>query len=330
MEDERSCAEPRRFSMFSVFSSCLFPARSTCARVFARGRNKLIRREILCSDREMEHFDGIFLNAVKLLEAGDFHEATVAGGSAYATVGRRDLRKAIPCCALLSKAYFRLDDRLRANMYLSEALSMCKRDPFDTELANAAIFSVMAELYELLGDKAGEEQMLLEYLHRMKRIVGDEHVATSDCYHLLAGFYVRHADLPNAIVSAEKSCNIRVAHGGLENELSAQSLYTLGLIYRLAGNLEKASKAFLDAVAARTACFGPSSLEVAEAQISAGFTAQQTEQVPLASQMYEQAFATRSAVLGPENKATIEAFNLLDFLRHKGVTTPQKNIQKIR
>jgi tetratricopeptide (TPR) repeat protein len=261
------------------------------------------------------NFDALFSNAVKALETQNYVEAVTAGTVAYESVGRRDLKKALPCCVLLSKAYIHSDDRLRGSLYLSEAVSIVRRgNVYESREANAAMFGVLGEIFELLSDREGEEQMYKEYLAQMQEIVGDDHVATSDCYHLLTGFYMRNADIASATECCEKACTIRCMKG-IRNELAGQSLFSLGLIYKLGGELQRALDTFQDAVEAKTSVYGPKSLDVAEAQLSAGFCAQQLENLDVAFDLYQKSFQTRNFLLGAEHRLTKEAFTLVDFVR---------------
>ena len=101
---------------------------------------------------------------MKALETQNYVEAVTAGTVAYESVGRRDLKKALPCCVLLSKAYIHSDDRLRGSLYLSEAVSIVRRgNVYESREANAAMFGVLGEIFELLSDREGEEQMYKEH-----------------------------------------------------------------------------------------------------------------------------------------------------------------------
>ena len=273
-------------------------------------------------------FESLFSSAVKALESQDFAEAVRAGAAAYEAAGRKDARKSLPCCILLSKAYLKSGDRLRGSLYLTEAVSTARRGGiFESKEADAAVFGVLGEVFELLEDAEGEEQMYKEYLNQMKEMLGEEHIATSDCYHLLTGFYMRNSDIASATECCERACSIRCSNG-IRNELAGQSLFSLGLIYKLGGKLQRALDTFQDAIEAKTSVFGPKSLDVAEAQVSAGFCAQQLENLDVAFEMYERSFQTRNFLLGADHKLTKEAFTLVDFVRKQRKPLGSSSIPK--
>ena len=185
----------------------------------------------------------------------------------------------LPCCILLSKCYILLNEREQGSRFLSQSVMLAKKNIHDDDGENGAIFSVIAEIFKLLNDSKGELAMYTEYLNYMEEKVGKNHVAVSDCYHLLAGYYFRNKRIDLAIMYSEKCLANRLEHFGRINEVTEKSLYSLGVIYRAGGRLKEAFLTLLESIEIRSQLFGSTSLETAEAQASAGYTAQRMKEL---------------------------------------------------
>ena len=72
-----------------------------------------------------------------------------------------------------------------------------------------------------------------------------------------------------------KALVIRIGHLGLQNQCTADSHYNIALLYRLNGDPAEAQREFKFARDIRASLNGPESLEVAEVDVSMGFTAHQ-------------------------------------------------------
>ena len=214
------------------------------------------------------------------------------------------LLKMLPCCILMSKSYILSNKKEEGSRFLSQSVLLAKKKLYKDPAENAAIFSVLAEVFKILKDNKGEHSMLVEYMQRMEKEAGKSHVAVSDCYHLLAGFYIRTKQINLAIEYGEKCLANRLDYFGRVNEIVDNSLYSLGLIYRAGGRLKDAFLTLLESIEIRTQLFGPTSLETAESQESAGFTAHQMKELKKANILYKLALETRTTILGKEHDST--------------------------
>ena len=113
-------------------------------------------------------------------------------------------------CMLLAKAYCKLGDRAEAQFYLQQAAQLARTEPFFDASTNALLYSIVAELYLMQGDAANAELMYTQFCVRMERLYGTEHVATSDCYNLIAAFYTHQADYARAIEFCGRALVIRI------------------------------------------------------------------------------------------------------------------------
>eukprot|EP00943_MAST-04B_sp_MAST-4B-sp1_P000251 g251.t1 len=232
--------------------------------------------------------------------------------------------KMLPCYILLSKSYILLNKKEEGSRFLSESVLLAKKSLYDDAAENAAIFSVLAEVFKILKDSKGEHAMLLEYMNRMEKEVGKNHVAVSDCYHLLAGFCIRNKQITLAIEYGEKCLANRLNHFGRINEVVDSSLYSLGLMYRAGGKLKEAFLTLLESIEIRTKLFGPTSLETAEAQESAGFTAFQMGEFKKAHILYKLSLDARKNIYGNEHKATKNVLKLYNTAREALLTASKK------
>ena len=80
----------------------------------------------------------------------------------------------------------------------------------------------------------------------------------------------------------------------------------MGLMYRINGYLRDAEREFKFALKSREASFGKFSLEVAEVQLSLGFTQQQLGMLLEALANYELCYDVRKELLGDAHDATAE------------------------
>ena len=191
---------------------------------------------------------------------------------------------------------------------------LAKKKIHDDDGENGAIFSVIAEIFKLLNDSKGELSMYTEYLNYMEEKFGKNHVAVSDCYHLLAGYYFRNKRIDLAIMYSEKCLANRLEHFGRVNEVTEKSLYSLGVIYRAGGRLKEAFLTLLESIEIRSQLFGPTSLETAEAQASAGYTAKKMKELKKARILFKLALDTYKTIHGEHHKTTIQTKKLYDSL----------------
>ena len=222
--------------------------------------------------------------------------------------------KMLPCCILLSKCYILLNEREQGSRFLSQSVMLAKKKIHDDDGENGAIFSVIAEVFKLLNDSKGELAMYTEYLNYMEEKFGKNHVAVSDCYHLLAGYYFRNKRIDLAIIYSEKCLANRMEYFGRVNEVTEKSLYSLGVIYRAGGRLKEAFLTLLESIEIRSQLFGSTSLETAEAQASAGYTAQKMKEVKKARILFKLALDTFKTIYGEHHKTTIQTKKLYDNL----------------
>ena len=96
---------------------------------------------------------------------------------------------------------------------------------------------------------------------------------------------------------------------------TSDSHYNLGLLYRLNGDPHDARVAFKRARDVRVKCFGEHALEVAEVDVSAGFTDHQLGRLEEAAMHYKHAYAVRKRHLGELHPDTEEALSLLQSVR---------------
>ena len=154
-----------------------------------------------------------------------------------------------------------------------------------------------------------------EYALRIENLYGEKHLATSDCYNLIAAFYTHVGDFRAALEYCGKALVIRLAVLGLSHQCTADSHYNIGLLYRLNGDPFEAIREFGYARRIRTDVFGEQSLGVAEVDISLGFTLHQLHHLVDAESAYASAYRARLLRLGGAHEDTLEAFSLLNAVR---------------
>ena len=154
-----------------------------------------------------------------------------------------------------------------------------------------------------------------EYAIRVENLYGEKHLATSDCYNLVAAFYTHVGDFRAALEYCGKALVIRLAVLGLSHQCTADSHYNIGLLYRLNGDPFEAIREFGYARKIRSSIFGEQSLGVAEVDISLGFTLHQLRHLFEAESAYAAAYRTRLHRLGGAHEDTLEAFSLLNAVR---------------
>ena len=270
--------------------------------------------------------------AVRLLRDGALDMAIKSGLSAYkmsreiaadpanraahsAATAQRYPHELLPECLLLGKAYAQASQPDRATYYLEQASTIAGEGPYPEASTNCALYSIIAELYMLLGSSGEAERHYGEYCTRVEAHFGTLHLATGDCYNLLAAFYTHHARYEPALDYCNRALKIRVQLLGVDHESTSDSHYNLGLLYRLHGEPHQARSAFQKALRIRTSCYGEHALEVAEVNVSAGFTDHQLGRLADASAHYSHAYAVRRTRLGEDHPDTDEALSLLRAVR---------------
>ena len=96
---------------------------------------------------------------------------------------------------VLARAYLQLGDTGEGRHYLQLAHKLVRLEPYEEASTNAALYSMLAELFLLDGDVEKARASYGHYLERMERAFGPSHVATSDCYNVLAAFFIFDPDL---------------------------------------------------------------------------------------------------------------------------------------
>ena len=125
--------------------------------------------------------------------------------------------------------------------------------------------------------------------------------------------YVGNFEL--ALEYCGKSLIIRSSELGFEDKRTASSHYNTGLMYRINGYLRDAEREFIFALKSREVSFGKFSLEVAEVNLSLGFTRQQLGMLLEALADYELCYNVRQELLGEAHDATAEVLALIDTIR---------------
>ena len=199
--------------------------------------------------------------------------------------------------------------------YLHQATKVCRNEPYDDPASNAALYSVIAELYLMHNEVRVAERMYAEYCLRLEEIFGKQHLATSDCYNVLSAFYTHQGEYPLAVQYCGKALIIRVEQLGTDHQYTADSHYNLGLLYRLSNKLPEAVREFGLAKSIRTQIFSAFSLEVSEVELSLGFTYHQQSNLDDALVELESSYKTRLELLGAAHEDTMEALNLLNAVR---------------
>ena len=269
--------------------------------------------------------DSLRRRAVSQLQNGDVDDAIRSGLSSYRITktlaalapvpGQRYSHDILPECLLLGKAYAQSQQAERAAFYLEQATAIADEKPYPEVATNAALHSIVAELYMLLGLSDEAEKMYNKYKNAVEEGYGLNHLATSDCYNLLGAFYTHHGRYEPALLYCNRALTIRVALLGPRHQNTSDSHYNLGLLYRLNGDPHDARAAFKSARDVRIDCFGEESLEVAEVDVSAGFTDHQLGRLEDAATSYGHAYAIRKHHLGEFHPDTEEALSLLQAAR---------------
>jgi tetratricopeptide (TPR) repeat protein len=164
--------------------------------------------------------DSLRKRAVSNLQRGDLEDAIRSGLSSYRITktlaalapvpNQRYPHDLLPECLLLGKAYAQSLQTERASFYLQQATAIADESPYPEVSTNAALYSIIAELYMLLGLSDEAEKMYNKYQSAVEIGYGMEHLATSDCYNLLGAFYTHHGRYEPAISYCNRALDIRV------------------------------------------------------------------------------------------------------------------------
>ena len=123
----------------------------------------------------VEARDDLRRAAVRLLRDGDVDMAIKSGLSAYkmsreiAAGGRRPPEargtrmSSCQSASLLGKVYAQAQQADRATYYLEQASVIAGEDPYPETPTNCALYSIIAELYMLLGRSNEAESHYIEY-----------------------------------------------------------------------------------------------------------------------------------------------------------------------
>ena len=269
--------------------------------------------------------DSLRRHAVSQLQRGNIEDAIRSGLSSYRITktlaalapvpNQRYPHDLLPECLLLGKAYAQSQKADRAAYYLQQASAIAEENPYPEVSTNAALHSIVAELYMLLGLSDSAETSYNKYKAAVESGYGLNHLATSDCYNLLGAFYTHHGRYQPALTYCNRALEIRIRLLGPKHQNTSDSHYNLGLLYRLNGDPHDARAAFKLAREIRVNCFGEHALEVAEVDVSAGFTDHQLGRLDDAKRHYEHAYVVRHHDLGEYHPDTEEALSLLQAVR---------------
>ena len=112
---------------------------------------------------------------------------------------------------------------------------------------------------------------------------------------------------------------------------TSDSHYNLGLLYRLNGDPHDARASFKLARDVRVDCFGENALEVAEVDVSAGFTDHQLGRLEDARKHYEHAYLVRKHHLSDVHPDTEEALSLLKAVRESlGMSNSRMDLDELQ
>ena len=198
--------------------------------------------------------DSLRRHAVSQLQNGNAEDAIRSGLSSYRITrtlaalapvpNQRYPHDTLPECLLLGKAYAQTQSAERATYYLQQATAIANEKPYPEVSTNAALHSIIAELYMLLGLSEEAETSYTKYKLAVEEGYGLDHLATSDCYNLLGAFYTHHGRYQPAISYCNRALQIRICLLGPRHQNTSDSHYNLGLLYRLNGDPYDARAAF--------------------------------------------------------------------------------------
>lgn len=164
--------------------------------------------------------DSLRRRAVSNLQTGDLQDAIRSGLSSYRITktlaalapvpSQRYPHDILPECLLLGKAYAQSQEAERASYYLTQASAIADESPYPEISTNAALYSIIAELYMLLGLADQAEKMYNKYQAAVEKGYGLEHLATSDCYNLLGAFFTHHGRYEPALSYCNRALAIRI------------------------------------------------------------------------------------------------------------------------
>lgn len=216
---------------------------------------------------------------------------------------------------ILTRAYLKLGDVSEARFYLRQCEKHVRVEPYEDESTNAALYSMLAELYMVAGEYEQARVRYAEYMRKTEALFGTNHVATSDCYNIISAFYTHRGQYEEAIDFCRRALVIRAEQLGVNHRFTADSRYNLGLLLRLDGQLAEARREFALARQTRELLFGAQSLEAAEVELSLGFTEYELGNLGAAHELCERSYATRRSAVGKNHPDTSEALNLLNTVR---------------
>ncbi|CAK9015632.1 Delphilin (Glutamate receptor, partial [Durusdinium trenchii] len=216
---------------------------------------------------------------------------------------------------LLTRAYLKLGDDAEGRFYLNQAAKLVRAEPYEDAATNAALFSMLAELYMLDHNFQTAKALYYTYMRRIEALYGTSHIATSDCYNVLAAFFTHRGEYGTALEYCTKALIIRMEQLGENHAVTADSHFNMGLLYRLHGRPKDAKREFSIARDIRKTLFGPAGLEVAEVELSLGFTEFQLGNLQAAHRLCERVQVVRQSALGRRHPDTLEAVNMLDTVR---------------
>ncbi|GBG24777.1 Formin-F [Hondaea fermentalgiana] len=266
----------------------------------------------------LEKRDSLRAESVKCLAQGNARSAITKALESVRimeTQGLGSTSEALPECMVLTRAYFKLDDFAEARFYLRQCEKLVRSEPYEDETTNVALYSMLAELYMIAKEYEEARVRYAEYMRKTENLFGPNHIATSDCYNVISAFYTHRGQYAEAIDFCQRALSIRIEQLGTNHRFTADSRYNLGLLLRLHGKPAEARREFALARQVRELIFGPQSLEVAEVELSLGFTEYQLGNLGAAHELCERSYAARRATVGKNHPDTAEALNLLDTVR---------------
>jgi tetratricopeptide (TPR) repeat protein len=176
----------------------------------------------------------------------------------------------------------------------------------------SAFMRVLAELNFKIGLKPEAVSCYEKHCVYCEKINGTENLVTSDAYSLFGCVLASMGEYRRGLQYCQKALEIRTLKLGDLDLRTANSRYNTGLIMRMVGQLDCSRKELSAAHFVRSQLAGTFSLPTAEVDMSLGYTQEQRGYLNDAANKYERAFRIRKAILGPENRYTLEAFNYMN------------------
>ncbi len=113
--------------------------------------------------------------------------------------------------------------------------------PISISHSHGDMKKIFGEFYKIL-DSRNSDAYVLKFCKYLCIVYGEHHVVLSDVYTSISASYAKCGKFRDALDFAGKALVIRMETLGLMEEKTAESHFSLGLVYRLIGDFQQSRK----------------------------------------------------------------------------------------